>query len=552
MAVAEPPTRTQAAHVNMMTDTIIANLPPAALRSIVRAVLVSYPNSTAAFEEETRNYLKFTTPTAESSIITKGNLVRDDFNLLQSRIRCMLGCGLCFQSLPLLAKIVDESQNIDVNSDGIYDAMNLIASTDGDIVQAVTAIQKALAVSTGTRELSDDEMALLGTLYESLTTSRTCFDSSECDFPFQRGLVAVSSLLGRTVPTSAAKSTKGTKTVNDALLLAPLETKDTFQLGETKLPRIFCGLWQLSSPAWGSAPATKIMTGFARYVQRGLRAFDMADHYGDAEIMFGSFRSAYPYHDTLFAATKYCVFHQMTATRETVQANVTERCQRLGVNKVDLLQFHWQFYQDSQYLDVAKYLQEDERVGMLGLCNFDTEHMQRVIDSGVTVYSNQVQFSLIDSRPVVKLGQACINHNVKLLTYGTLCGGFLAEKWLEKPEPDLYGTEITPSQRKYYTMIRSWGGWELFQNLLHTLKLIGTKHNVSISNVATRWVLDFPYVGAVIVGSRIGISEHVDENIAAFGWSLDSQDQEAIENVLRRSRRSEMFRSMGDCGGEYR
>jgi aryl-alcohol dehydrogenase-like predicted oxidoreductase len=33
----------------------------------------------------------------------------------------------------------------------------------------------------------------------------------------------------------------------------------------------------------------------------------------------------------------------MTATRETVQANVTERCQRLGVNKVDLLQFHWQF-----------------------------------------------------------------------------------------------------------------------------------------------------------------------------------------------------------------
>jgi diketogulonate reductase-like aldo/keto reductase len=101
----------------------------------------------------------------------------------------------------------------------------------------------------------------------------------------------------------------------------------------------------------------------------------------------------------------------MTATREAVQANVTERCQRLGVNKVDLLQFHWQFvslylvfrlicienaynapqYQDSQYLDVAKYLQEDERVGMLGLCNFDTEHMQRVIDSGVTVYSNQVQ-----------------------------------------------------------------------------------------------------------------------------------------------------------------
>jgi aryl-alcohol dehydrogenase-like predicted oxidoreductase len=37
------------------------------------------------------------------------------------------------------------------------------------------------------------------------------------------------------------------------------------------------------------------------------------------------------------------VFNPLVVTRETVQANVTERCQRLGVDKVDLLQFHWQF-----------------------------------------------------------------------------------------------------------------------------------------------------------------------------------------------------------------
>jgi aryl-alcohol dehydrogenase-like predicted oxidoreductase len=101
-------------------------------------------------------------------------------------------------------------------------------------------------------------------------------------------------------------------------------------------------------------------------------------------------------------------------------------------------------------------------------------------------------------------------------------------------------------------MIRSWGSWDLFQELLRTLKSIAVKNNVSISNVATRWVLDFPYVGAVIVGSRMGISEHIDENVASFGWSLDSADQEAIEDVLKRSRRLEMFDSMGDCGGEYR
>lgn len=283
MAVAEPPTKVQAAHVNMMTDTIVANLPAAALRSIVRAMLASYPGFTAAFEEETRNHLNITTHAAESSIIKKGRLFRDEFSLLQSRIRCMLGCGLCYQSLPLLAKLVDESRNIDVKVH--YDDMSLIASTDGDIVQAVTAVQKTLAVSTGARKLSDDEMALLDTLYESLGKSRVYFDSFQYDFPFQRGLVAISSLLGRTLHLDTM-TTNSTETVSDTLLQVPLEVQDTFQLGQTRLPRIFCGLWQLSSPAWGSAPATKIMTGFARYVERGLTAFDMADHYGDAEIMF--------------------------------------------------------------------------------------------------------------------------------------------------------------------------------------------------------------------------------------------------------------------------
>jgi aryl-alcohol dehydrogenase-like predicted oxidoreductase len=101
-------------------------------------------------------------------------------------------------------------------------------------------------------------------------------------------------------------------------------------------------------------------------------------------------------------------------------------------------------------------------------------------------------------------------------------------------------------------MIRSWGGWSLFQELLTALRLIATKYHVSISNVATRWVLDFPYVGAVIVGARMGISEHTDENLLSFGWSLDQPDRDMLEAILVRSRRLEIFQKVGDCGAEYR
>lgn len=101
-------------------------------------------------------------------------------------------------------------------------------------------------------------------------------------------------------------------------------------------------------------------------------------------------------------------------------------------------------------------------------------------------------------------------------------------------------------------MITVWGGWTLFQELLATLSTIGEKYKVSISVVAVRWVLEHEYVGAVIIGARMGVSEHVEENLKAFGFKLDEEDLAGIQNVLDQCRAREVFDAMGDCGAEYR
>jgi diketogulonate reductase-like aldo/keto reductase len=101
-------------------------------------------------------------------------------------------------------------------------------------------------------------------------------------------------------------------------------------------------------------------------------------------------------------------------------------------------------------------------------------------------------------------------------------------------------------------MITAWGGWSLFQDLLFTLSMIGKKYSVSISIVAIRWVLDHDYVGAVIVGARMGISEHTEENLKVFSFKLDKDDQGLIQKVLDRCRAREVWETMGDCGTEYR
>ncbi|KAG5651799.1 hypothetical protein H0H81_007358 [Sphagnurus paluster] len=102
-------------------------------------------------------------------------------------------------------------------------------------------------------------------------------------------------------------------------------------------------------------------------------------------------------------------------------------------------------------------------------------------------------------------------------------------------------------------IVKAWGTWSLFQALLRTLRVIADRHGgLSVANIATRWVLDHAFAGAVIVGARLGISEHADDNQKAFGFTLTSRDNDEIEAVLSRSNGRTMITSIGDCGAEYR
>jgi len=99
-------------------------------------------------------------------------------------------------------------------------------------------------------------------------------------------------------------------------------------------------------------------------------------------------------------------------------------------------------------------------------------------------------------------------------------------------------------------MIDAWGGWNLFQELLSTLNRIAQKYNVSIANVATSYILAKTTVGAVIIGVRLGIVDHRNNNLQVFNFRLDKSDCDAIDAVCTKS--NNLFETIGDCGDEYR
>lgn len=320
--------------------------------------------------------------------------------------------------------------------------------------------------------------------------------------------------------------------------------------------RLLNGMWQVSG-AHGAIDPGRAVEDMLAYHDAGFTTWDLADHYGPAEDLVGAFRRRLAAArgaeglSKIQALTKW-VPNPGPMTRRVVEDAIDLSRRRMGVDRLDLLQFHWWDYRDRGYLDALGHLadlRENGKIRHLGLTNFDTERVGLIAGHGIAIVSNQVQYSLIDRRPEIRMAPFCREHGIGLLAYGAVLGGLLSEKWLGRPQPGR--AELgTASLQKYKNMIDVWGGWLLFQELLAVLKDIADKHQVGIANIGVRYVLDRPAAAGVIVGARLGLAQHRAENARVFGFALDDDDLARIETVLARSR--DLMTAIGDCGDEYR
>lgn len=320
--------------------------------------------------------------------------------------------------------------------------------------------------------------------------------------------------------------------------------------------QVLNGMWQVSG-AHGRIDPDRALDAMLEHFDAGFTAFDLADHYGPAEDLIGEFRKRLAAERGEEALSKLVAFTKWVPrpgamTRDTVERAVNVSLARMGVDALDMLQFHWWEYDDDRYLEALGHLDDLRREGKiryLGLTNFDTVHLHEILEAGIPVVSNQVQYSLVDRRPDTAMATLCLERGVHLLAYGTVCGGLLSTRYAGQAEP-VHALLETASLRKYKRMVDVWGGWSLFQELLAALETVAERHDATIPNVAVRYVLDRPAVAGAIVGVRFGLSEHAAETARVFDLRLDAEDRAAIEAVLNRSH--DLFDRIGDCGAEYR
>jgi aryl-alcohol dehydrogenase-like predicted oxidoreductase len=259
-----------------------------------------------------------------------------------------------------------------------------------------------------------------------------------------------------------------------------------------KLPyinKVIIGCWQLAEGHSGAAQ----------------RVFDCADIYTGVEDLLGQFIGTHGLvTDDIRVHTKYVpdMASLSALTPEQTETIIDRSRTRLGLETLDLVQFHWWHYETGNYLkalETLHTLRQQGKVKEIGLTNFNPARVEEIINAGIPVASIQAQYSVIDQR-ARNLAGVLQQHDIQLLCYGSVAGGLLSDAYVgkEKPQEPHENRSLT----KYLLMVEEMGGWKVFQSLLEVLKEIADEHNTDVASVATAYCLAQKEVRACIVGAR--------------------------------------------------
>lgn len=307
------------------------------------------------------------------------------------------------------------------------------------------------------------------------------------------------------------------------------------------ISRIILGGWQLAG-GHGPVIEDQALQSLVSFVSAGITTFDCADIYTGVEELFGKFFRKYKsdFSSGLLPAiqihTKYVpdLDALPRLTKTYTEAIIDRSLKRLGVERLDLVQFHWWDYEVPGYIDAAFHLLELKKAGKIryiGATNFDALRLREILRAGIPIVSNQVQYSVLDQRPEGEMVQLAREYNVPLLCYGTMAGGFLSDRWLDIQElPESFDNR---SLTKYGLIIEEFGGFELFRKLLGVLKDIAKKHHVGIAEVAARYIFQKSAVAGIIIGTRNTSHLYKLKKIGSF--ELDPEDILKIHSIKDKS-----------------
>lgn len=308
------------------------------------------------------------------------------------------------------------------------------------------------------------------------------------------------------------------------------------RLGKSNLDVSVVGLgtWAMGDDFFGSVDDNQSIEAIQSAIDSGINFIDTAPAYGagHSEEVVG--RAIKGRREEVVLATKVGIVRtpdggfERNLQPESIRQEVEDSLRRLGVDTIDLYQIHWPDpktpMEDS--LEALVKIREQGKFRYLGVSNFDTSQMTEA-EKQAGIVSLQPQYSLLVREAEDDLLPFCREHNLGVLSYGTLAGGILTGKFREIPElPE------GDYRDQFYQFFKE-PEWTAIQGLLNEIRTVADELGVTPAQVSARWAIQQPGITTALVGAKN--ADQAAANAKAGEFELEQSHLERIEEAHRRT-----------------
>ena len=215
----------------------------------------------------------------------------------------------------------------------------------------------------------------------------------------------------------------------------------------------------------------------------------------------------------------------------SIRREVEDSLRRLGVERIDLYQFHWPDdatgtpVEDS-WGEMGR-LVEEGKIWLAGVCNFTVELLDRC-EAIHHVASLQPHFSMIRRASGADVIPWAARHGTGVIVYGTMQHGILTDTFSAEKLATL-----APSDWRRNDDLFKEPSLSRYIALRDALRSIARRNGTTVAAVAVAWALAWPGVTGAIVGARR--PEQVDGWIRAGSFELGNDDLDEIAAAIERT-----------------